>query len=231
MEIKDKDNLQKTAKADKNNRQTELLKSKVNDFLMDYFNYLLIGLVLIIFVIGLFVIIYPKYQQIVQAKDEATKNLQAEYEVKLNYLNSIRNLQESYRLISADDREKINKMVPAINDPSAIITEIGSIAEKNSAILNSIKIDTQSNSDEPTTRSSSGENKDLPAGIFTQPPKGVNSVKITAALSSTNYPTLKNVIKTLENNLRLFDIVEINFNPDKNSATLGFYSYNLKVNN
>lgn len=214
--------------ANKKPAQAEVLKNKINGFLINYFNYLVSSLGIIILVAGLFVLAYPKYQQISKANEEAKNNLQIEYETKFNYLNSIRNLRKSYESISDDEKAKIADMLPPKRDTSTIIKEIESIAVRNSAILTSIKIEPLAASGRTNLRVEPREDKEPPVGIFNQPPQGVGLVKLEISLNSINYPILKNIIKAFENNLRLFDIAKINFNASENMAILSIYSYYLQ---
>lgn len=224
MEIKNHPSLG----GDDNKKQLELLKNKINGFLIDYFNYLVFSLGVIIFAAGLFLSVYPKYQQIAKVNEESKNNLQAEYETKLNYLNSIRNLQESYQSISAEEKTKLDGMLPAGRDTSAIIKEIESIAVRNGVILTSIKIEPESGGDRTNLIVGPSDGKEPPLGVFNQPPPEVGLIKININLGSINYPVLKNIIKAFENNLRLFDIAMVTFNAGDNQAVLSMYSYYLK---
>lgn len=227
MEIKN----QPPAGGEANKRQAELLKIKINGFLINYFNYLVFPLAIIILAVGLLVLVYPKYQQIFkvnEANKEVKNNLQVEHEARFNYLNSIRNLQKSYQLINDGDKAKIAAMVPATSDTSLIISEIEAIAARNSVILTSIRIESPNVGVKDNLRVEPKENKESPAGIFNQPPPGVGLVKIEVNLSSVDYSLLKNIIKAFENNLRLFDIAKISFKVSENSAFLNIYSYYLQ---
>ena len=224
MEIKKKS----LASEEENKKQVKLLKIKINIFLMDYFNYLIFSFSLIILVVGLLTLVYPRYKQVSQEKEEAKNSLQVEYKTKSDYLDSILNLKSIYQLVSDEEKAKISNMLPATRDTSIIITEIESIAIKNSAILNSIKIEPQSTGSGTSSRTEVKEGKGSLAGIFNEPPDGVGLVKIEIKLSSVNYQTLKNIIKTFENNLRIFDIAKINFDVNKNEALLNIYSYYLQ---
>ena len=224
MEIKN----QPAAGGQDNKKQAELLKAKINGFLINYFNYLVLALSLIILAAGLFLLAYPKYQQISKANEEAKNNLQIEYETKFNYLNSIRNFKKSYQSISDEDKAKIAGMVPAKRETGVIITEIESIAVRNSAILTSVKIEPEAAAGRTNLRVEPREDKEPPIGIFNQPPQGVGLIKIEVNLSSVNYPILKNIIKAFENNLRLFDVAKINFNASEDTALLNIYSYYLQ---
>jgi Tfp pilus assembly protein PilO len=219
METKDK--------TEENNKRAELLKLKINEFLINYFNYLVLALGIVIFVAGLWLLVYPQYRQISKANEAAKKNLQTEYETKFNYLNSISNLKKSYRLISAEDKSRIAAMVPAGSDVGGLISIIEAIALKNGVVLNSLKIEPDDAKGQTGIRAQAGDNKEPLAGIFEQLPQGVSRIKIEVNLSSVNYPILKNIIKTLENNLRLLDIAKINYSVGESRVMLNIYSYYL----
>lgn len=205
-------------------KSSAVLKIKINKFLINYFNYLILALGAIITVAGLFILVYPKYQQIAKTNKEIRKNFLAGYEARSDYLNSVRDLKKSYQSITDGDKAKIDAMAPKQSDAGAIITEIESIAASNSAILNSIRIEPVGSGGQVEVK----ENKETAAGIFNQPPTGAGLVKIEVKLSAVDYQVLKNIIKTFENNLRLFDIAKINFKVSENQALLNIYSYYLQ---
>ncbi|MFH0956130.1 MAG: hypothetical protein V1801_02890 [Candidatus Falkowbacteria bacterium] len=213
---------------EKNKGQVAVLKIKINGFLINYFNYLIFFLGITILVIGLFMLAYPKYQQISKENEEAKNKLQIEYEAKFNYLSAIRNLKKLYQSINNEEKAKIASMVPRTSDTSIIITEIESIVVRNSAILTAIKIEPQSTGGRANLKVETKENKEPLIGIFNELPQGVGLVTIEISLSSVNYPILKNIIKTFENNLRLFDIAKIKFNVRENKAILNIHSYYLQ---
>ncbi len=212
---------------EENKKKAELLKIKINEFLINYFNYLIFSLSIIILAGGLFLLVYPKYQQISKENQEAKNNFEIEYETKFNYLSSVRNFKKSYQSISDEEKTKIAGMVPRTSDASVIITEIESIAVRNSAILTSIKIEPQGGDEKNNLKVRPKENKETTFGIFNELPSGVGLIKIEVKLSSINYPILKNIVKAFENNLRLFDITKIKFNANEDEAILNIYSYYL----
>jgi len=208
------------------NRPNSLLKQQLNIFLISYFNYLALALALIILAAGLFLFIYPQYKSIAKSDDATEKNLQAEYEVKYNYLKAINDLKDSYRLIDAADRKKIQEMVPARGKAIDLIPEIESIVLKNGAVLNAIKID-QSFTSRPLqdTGVSTGDDSAPATGIFGPMPEGVGLARVEVNLSSVNYSVFKNLLKTFENNLWLMDVSKVNYSVAENKANLIIYTY------
>lgn len=204
-----------------------LLKQRINNFLIIYFNYLTLALAFIIFAAGWFFFIYPQYQAIAKGNETAKKKLQAEYETKYLYLSAIRDLKNSYQSISEAERKKIEAMVPIGNQAVNLIPEIESIVLKNGAVLNSIKIEPEFKQSKKRSSVELGDKQELSAGIFDQLPEGVGLTKLEINLSSVNYPILKNLLKTFENNLWLLDIVGVDYNAKENKVVLIIYSYYL----
>jgi len=184
---------------------------------------------LIIFAAGLFWFAYPRYQRISQGDDIAMKNLRAEYEAKNNYLGKIKNLKKLYQQVSQAEIKKIEGMVPNDSKIINLIPEIESIILRNGAVLDSIKVEPNFNKEASAkTNTEAGKKTESLSGIFGgPPPKGVGRIKIEISLSSVSYQVLKNIIKTLENNLRLLDIAAISYAVQENSAVFTIYTYYL----
>jgi len=216
------------ADGEKENQPDDLLKGKINGFLISYFSYLVWGLAIIIFVVGLLLFVYPNYRQLDQANRAAKENLLAENDKKADYLNSIINLKKSFKLVKAEEVKKIIAMLPSGSDASGIISEIELIALRNGAILKSVKVNAEADRSAARQKVETEEKAEPPAGIFEKLPAGVNRLKIEVSFGSINYPVLKNIIKTFENNLRLFDISKIDYDATDNKATLIIYSYYLQ---
>jgi len=229
METKDKNKINFPAadKIGQKNRSVEMLKSKISGFLISYFNFLVLALGGVIFALGLFLLVLPEYSQLTKENERARNNLQIEFQEKTNYLNAILELKKIDRSIDQADKDKVVNMVPTGVGGSDMITEIEAIIIKNGAILNSIKIDSLDTGRKSVLAAGGEETKEAPAGIFGHLPSGAGRIKMEINLSSVSYPVFKNIIKALENNLRLLDISNINFSSRENKAVLEIYSYFL----
>lgn len=218
----------KKINGDEEKKQANLLKAKLNNFLINYFSYLAWGLAIIVFSLGLLLFVLPNYKKINQSNQMAKESLLVEYEKKAEYLKSVIDLKKSFQLISAEEEKKLKALVPVSGDTSGIISEIEQVALKNGAILNSVKVTPQDSKAVVKSKASSEEKDRVVAGIFNKLTPGVNSLKIEISLGAINYPVLKSIIKTFENNLRLFDIAKIDYDASGNKAVLIVYSYYLE---
>ncbi len=212
---------------EENKKNPELLKIKISAFLINYFNYFIAFIGIAILIAGLLVFIVPKHKLISKENEDAKNRIQVEYAEKANRLNSARNLKESYKSASDEDKSKISSMIPAGRDTSAIMSEIESISLRNGAILDSVKIELKAADADKNLKIETAEKNNPPAGIFSKPPEKIGLIKIEASLSSVNYSVLKNIIKSFENSLRLFDIAGINYKAEGSEAILNIYSYYL----
>jgi len=213
----------------KNGQAENALKVKLNNFFIEYFNYLAIVVALIILATGSLWLLYPRYQKAVAASQAASASWQKDFAEKSIYYDKLVALRQSYELVSPEERSKIEAMVPVGGDTDNLITQFEAIALKNGAILNSIKITNESPKSSSKPFPGSSLEKKEPAGIFDELPQGIGLVKLEVNLSSVSYPVLKNIIKTIENNLRLLDIYKIGYPAKENKVNLVVYAYYLKA--
>ncbi|MEI6597142.1 MAG: hypothetical protein WCL13_02930 [bacterium] len=216
----------KLKKIIKEDELTGSLKLKIDNFLINYLDYLILAVAAIILVLGLWLFIYPQYLQIVQ-DENARKKIQTEYENELDYFNFIVDFKKSYQSISEENKNKLAGMVPTQSDINGLIYIIEAIASKNGVVLNSLKVEPEIIRASAAVKAPAGGNKEPTGDIFEQLPPGVGRVKIEVNLSAVNYQVLKNVIKTFENNLRLLDIAKISYNFSESKVNLLAYSYYL----
>lgn len=210
-----------------NNQSGIIWRRKINNFLINYFAYLAVALSVIIFVAGWLFLLYPQYRRINQDSDAVRKNLRAEYNAKLENLNEIISLRQSYEAITAEDKEKIKQMLPPAGNLSELIPLMENIALRNGAVLNSVKVEADNAKGSAGVRAPVADNNSA-AGIFLRPPQNVGLIRIEISLSLVSYAVLKNILKTFENNLRLFDVAKLEYGVNDNRATFNIFCYYLK---
>jgi hypothetical protein len=201
--------------------QANLAKQKVNLFLSKYFNLVIIVVVLLILVISFFGLIKPKYNSILNS-------IQANvYQKEKIYLQQYRKLSESkqlialFRSISPKEVEKVNSIIPKKYVREDLFSELERLVVGNNFLLKSIEI--SSNADISSKKRGVANNINNP----TLPPE-IDQIHVNMSVGGVDYYGLKYLISVLENNLKLMDIVNLEFNPEGNNFNLEFWTYYLK---
>lgn len=207
--------------------QENIKKQKINNFLINYFYLVVYAVVIATLASGYFLFILPKYNQIMKDSEIESKMLEGEFSEQQKSLIQMNDLRNRYEMIAKKDREKVQAMVPDEPQIENLISEMEMIAKKNGLILSVLSVEV----DNSTTKRSSldpssalGKKKE--AGDTT--PSGVGKVNIEMQLVGTDYNNLRNVIKTVENNLRLLDIIKISFEAANTKTNLDMVAYYLK---
>ena len=192
-------------------------QNSLNLFLNSYFNIITVFIVIIVFVLVYFLLIQPKYDEtmsLIQSNLEQQQKLFNDQKTKLNNLKIISDL---YSKIPASDLKKFNGVLPDDYVKEKLFGELDEIITNNGYILNSIDI---SKSDGAATSPVVGSGAVQRAKI--------GAVNVRLSLSAVNYLGFKNLLKLLENNLRLFDITDLSFSPGGNSVGLTLSTYYYK---
>jgi len=186
----------------------------LNLFLNNYFNIIMVLVVIIVFIVSYIVVIKPKYDATMTAIESNNAQQQQLFDEQQKKLNNLKTISDLYNKIPATDLKKFNGVLPDVYVKEKLFGELDEIITKNGFLLNSIDIakDAAANPGEPVKEVS----------------PNVGSIKITLSLSAVNYSGFKNLIKLLENNLRLFDITEVSFSPSSNSTTFTLTTYYFK---
>jgi len=111
--------------------------------------------------------------------------------------------------ITESDKSRLEKLLPSNIDNIRLIMEISKIAEDRGLVAKNIFV-----GDMTKTTDTIGSSNSL---------YGTLSLKFTV---NSSYNNFLNLLQDLENNLRLLDITDINFN----SADSGFYDYSVTLN-
>ncbi len=191
--------------------QADQLKQKINNFLIKHFRWIIFAIIIIIFVGGYFIFILPKYNQIVRDVQLQADELEKKYSFRQQYLTQLIHLKVAYKQISQENKDKIEAMLPSSPKVEDLISEIETISLKNGLTLTNLSVEPAEAIGEKT-----GE-------IL----NGVANVKITMEIVGTDYYALKNILKTIENNLRLMDIISVNYLVGDKKTSLVLQAYYL----
>jgi len=211
-------------------QQDNQRKQKINALLIRYFKWLVLALAIIILAMGYFLLIQPKYRQAIKNVELVSQEKELKYLAQQKYLNQLNELKAAYQNITTEDRDKIEAVLPNQAKTEELFAEIEAIVSKNGLILTSLQIEPEANKSTAQNRRTTGSAR-RNTGNKTEIenlPEGIGKVKIVMNLLGTDYGSLKNIIKTIENNLRLMDIVTLDFSPAENQTSLELFAYYMK---
>ncbi len=185
-------------------------KNNLNLFLNSYFEIFIVVIVVLVLVLSYFFIIKPKYDLALAAITTDIKQQQKLYAEQVKKLNNLKTISSLYEKISPADLKKFNGVLPDDYVKESLFGELDELITQNGFILTSVSI----NKEEPGL-SADGPVKSTKVG----------TLNIQLAISSIDYPGFKNLLRLLENNLRLFDVTNLSFSPSGNSASLTLTTY------
>jgi hypothetical protein len=200
--------------------KAEELSSRVlqfNRFLEKYFNWIVAGIAAIIFVSGFFILLIPKYEQTIKYFDVFNNQQTLDVADLQNQIDKTEKLIASYNKISQDDIDKIAAIAPPAENKEEIFSEINYLASSNQLILGSVSLSSSSGYQDQGLLPITGADSAIASGIQT--------VSINLSLSGVSYEGLKSFLSVLENNLRLMDVVNLNFDPHGETVSLSINAY------
>jgi hypothetical protein len=214
MAQKSSDNLEGAAE------EHNLHIKKFNKFLDDYFSWIVAGVVVIVFVLGFFVLLLPKYEQTVKFVNDIDQQQSLDVTAKQTELDKINQLIAAYNKIDKKYITKVNAIAPAVQNKEELFSELNYLVSVNQLVLQSISL------------SSVGAYQNQ--GLMSIPPaqsaisESLQTVSINLTVKGTSYESFKNFLASLENNLRLMDVLSIQFDPHGQSTTLVINTYYSK---
>ncbi len=168
---------------------------------------LIVILIMAIFLAAGYFLIWPEYQKL---SDDRNK-LAGEKETLASQNKTLVDLQKlfnNYEVISEANKEKILSMLPREVDEPGLFTLIETLAEKNKMVALAIDI---------SEKDSSADLKNL----------GLKEVHLAINLTGGEYTDLKNFLGDLQTNLRLLDVISLNYTPEAGSTILNIKTYRL----
>lgn len=195
--------------------------AKANNQLLEFFinNYqLFIGLICLLVMVGsLFGFFLPQYRQTLAESNDNYQRAQQELADKQKYQASLIKLNDFYKRIDQNTRSKVMDILPVTLDKENLLAEIEAICLTNSLLIKSS--DVASGAESETSASSTVDITSLKSQLRT--------AIIKLELQGKNYQSFKGLLKTIENNLHLMDILRLDYSPGKNQIILEIQVYYL----
>ncbi|MFA5131439.1 MAG: hypothetical protein WC467_03355 [Patescibacteria group bacterium] len=189
-------------------------KNSQNLFLNNYFNIMMVGVVIVVLAIAYFIIIKPKYDATMASINITIQQQKRLYTEQLKKLNNLKTIADLYKKISPTDLNKFNGVLPDDYVRERLYGELEEIVATNGFILNSVSIE-----QEPAI------DPNNPAPVENGK---LGKVNLQLSISAIDYAGFKNLLRLFESNLRIFDITRLSFSPGGNTASLEMTTYYYK---
>lgn len=205
-----------------NNRQPQKNKNSVNLFLNEYFQIIIVVSLLLFLALAYFIVLGPRFsiaQEAIRTNIESEKNL---YANNLRKLESYRAINEVYKKMNPEDLRRFNTVLPDNYVPERLFGEIEEIVSRGGWLVGGLKIV------EPGEALGTPEGSVSATSSFFSLPENVSQYSLELEVTAIDYAGFQNLLRILENNLRLFDITSVEFLPSNASAKIILTTYYYK---
>lgn len=203
-------------------------KYALNAFLIRYFKWLIILLAAAIVAGGYFFLIQPKYKKLKEEIKSFSEDKRNEYYDRQKYLNKLKELKAAYKQAKPEDMNKMKVILPEKEGKEELMSQLEAVVLKNGLLLSSLQLEKEKEEakDRPAIEMAKAEK-----GGEEALPKEIGRIKIEMEIMGTDYRGFKNILYTLENNLRLIDITKVGFAPEEGKTAIQAFTYYLKSSN
>ncbi len=215
----------------KENEKHKKIRKKLNGFLVDYFYLLVFGLVVFILILGLVFLLKPKYEKIISNVEVDKTEKQAQLHKQEQRLAKINHLIDLYQKVDPEKKQKVEKILsnPDNYYYEKLFNEMERIANSNNILIESISIAPEEEKEVTSRRKSrnSDEEKSVTLNDFSSQ---IKKTEIEVSVVNASYAQFKNFLESVEKNLKLMDVVNINFLPASKTGQFMIYTYHYKDN-
>lgn len=157
-------------------------------------------------------IVYPQYKKIVASRNYQNSQIKSLEDGKVK-LDILKNLQDHFSAANRADLERLNIFLPKEKDIPGLLLELQAIATQDNFTIVSLDV---------------AEEKVLANSSETPAEGNISKLNIALNLKDGTYSDFKNLLRDLENNLRLIDTVSFNISPETDSYSMNLRTYYLK---
>lgn len=229
----------KDNKSPGNELRAKKIKNNINKFLNSYFKLFLTLLIFVFLWASFRFVLQPKFKKIAISSETVLEKRKQDFLSEYNNLENYKKIILEFSKINQEDIYKIEKVVPSQYSRDDLFMEITYFLIKNNFKIKNVNIiDPKSNPVVSVAETSNrrpalvNENIELPkySKYTNSLPVEIGSWVADVELTDVDYLALKYLLDILENNLRLFDVFSLDFNPSEKTAKIGILTYYYKNN-
>lgn len=205
------------------------VKQNINErniFLNKYFNLILVVLVFVFLLFSYLMFIGPKHKTAELLIKENVVNQQLLFNQQQKKLDILKIISDIYRKVEPADLLKFNSVLPYQYRQEQLFGEFEEIIKKNGWILKTVSL---SYPDELAA----GQVAPTPVSeglFFGSLNPNIGRIEVNLALAGLDYQGVKKLLALVEENLRLFDVTQVNFSGGS-EVSLSLTTYYYRTNN
>lgn len=210
----------------KKDKQVEK-SSKLKLFSFRYYKVITSVIVLLIVVSSYYFVLQPKYNEVSIGGRYNLSSLQEDLSNRQDYLSQLQDLNNNFDKISAQEKIKLEKILPRDSDVPGLLVQIESLALDHNLLLEGVTFN-------EVPRVVQGASRRSNRGVVTEevvdPLESIDKVTVNLNLRSldgSGYTRVKEFLTSLEDNLRIFDVSAVFFTPDSPSFSISLVTYYL----
>lgn len=193
----------------------------------EYFHAFVVVVVIICLALSYFLLLGPKLQATrlaIQANIDQQEELYASQQKKLANLKA---MVDIYKKISPLDQQRFNTVLPNKYVTARLFGELEEIVKQGGWLLSEVSVvNNEDAAKQAVTTTTDEEGNPITVTAPTvNKNKNLGTIHLKITVGAIDYAGLKNLLRLLEVNLRLFDVSGVDFSPVNNTATILLDTY------
>lgn len=206
--------------------------SMIKVFFFKYYKLVTIFIILLLIVGSYYFILQPKYREVSIGGRYNLSSLQQDLENRNEYLKQLQELNDSYNSISASQINRLEQALPKENDVPGLLVQLEALAVSEGVFLRGVNfsdvpqetLGTRGTSRAARSRAAANDqNQSDPLSLVQK--VTVNLDLVSAGIG--NYEQMKSFLTAIENNLRIFDVDSVSFDPNQANFSVNLVTYYL----
>lgn len=195
-------------------------EEKINQFLNEYYKYLLWIIVVIIIFIGYFLFISPQYKTLQDTGLFEQREAETILSERQQNLSDLKQMRQAYDTLEIRTWRSLNNILPKESEIYLLFAEMETFARNNNLDLTSININANAAIASPADTKADAKAANIPGSI--------KAIDISVNIDGINsYENFKLFLDNIENNIRILDVKSMSYSPEKTQYTLSFTTYYL----
>jgi len=186
--------------------------SEKPNFINQHFKSIIFILGIIIFAAAYFLLWQPAFEKIKYFNSTLLQEKEAALTTKKILLNNLKEMEKKYLSITPETKTKISEFLPLSQDLPYLYNNLDQITKASGYKIIALTVNQKTDDEETGGKNSSRK-------------QGLSTLIVNLKLEGSGYQNLKNFLLALENNLRIFDLESLNWDPTETNLELSFRTY------